>query len=51
MSKEYNPNLYEATTGTFTDKYWKAVKTEIVTLESMGPWEIFDIYENIHFIS
>ena len=30
--KEDNPNWREANTGPFVDKYWKAMKTKILTL-------------------
>ena len=30
-SKEYKPHLCEATIGSFADKYWKSMKTDIET--------------------
>ena len=35
-SREENPNWCEAITGVFSDNDWKAMKVNIVTLESMG---------------
>ena len=37
-SQEDNPNWRKATTGSFSDNYWKEIKVEIYTLESMGNW-------------
>ena len=49
-SKEDNPDWSESTTGLSPYEYWKATKTKIATLESMGAWESFERYENMHVI-
>ena len=49
-SKEDNPNRHEATIRLFFEKYWKATKTKIATLESMGAWKIVEQYDNINVI-
>ena len=49
-SKEDNINWSEVTTGTFDNKYWKEMKTEITTLESLGAWGIFELYDNMNVI-
>ena len=37
-SQEDNPNWREATTGVFSDNYWKTMKADIAILGSMGAW-------------
>ena len=49
-SREENPNWREETSGAFSENYWKAMKFEIASLESMGAWEIVDQYESMHVI-
>ena len=49
-SREENPNWREETSGAFSENYWKAMKSEIASLESMGAWEIVDQYESMHVI-
>ena len=52
------PNFREAATVPFANKYWKAMKTEIVTLmktdiatlESIGAWEIVYQDDYMHVI-
>ena len=41
-SREENPNWLEVTTVVSYDNYWKAMKVNISTLESMGTWDIVD---------
>ena len=48
--KEDNTNCIEATTGPFVDKYRKAMKTNIVTLEYMCAWEIVEGDDNMNVI-
>ena len=48
--KEDNTNWHEITTGTFSDKYWKTIKTDISTLYYMGAWGIVEIDDNIYFV-
>ena len=38
-SEKGNPNCLESTNGPFSDKYWKVMKTDIATLDSMGSWD------------
>ena len=49
-SREDNYNWSESTTGPFAKKYWKATKTKIETLESMGAWDIVKWDGNINSI-
>ncbi len=34
----------------FTDKYWEAMRVEIMTLESMGAWEVVEREEDMNVI-
>ena len=49
-SGEDNNNWHEANTGPFADEYWKAIKTEIQTLGSMGSWNIDELDDDVNFI-
>ena len=48
--KKDNPNWCEATTRPSARKYWKAIKTDIETLESMSAWRIIDRDDNMNAI-
>ena len=50
LIKEDNNNWREATTGPFANKYWKSIKTEIATLESMSDWDITEQDDNMNVI-
>jgi hypothetical protein len=41
-SKADNPSWCEATRGKFANKYWKAMKLEIATLEAIDAWSVID---------
>ncbi len=41
-SKAHNPSWHEATRAKFADKYWKAMKLEIATLEAIDAWSMID---------
>ena len=49
-SKEDNTNLWEATSGPFSDEYWKSACTDIGTLDKMGAWDMIDRTDDMHFI-
>ena len=49
-SKEDNPRWKDAMGGDHADDYWKAMKTEIATLESMGAWEVVERSDDMNVI-
>ena len=40
--KAYNPSWHEATRGKFSNEYWKAMKLEIASLETIDAWSVID---------
>ena len=49
-SQEENNNWLEATTGVLFDNYWKSMKVDISTLESISAWELLDWYKSMNAI-
>ena len=45
-SKADNPSRREATRGKFAGEYWKVMKLEIVTLETIDAWSVIDHFDH-----
>ena len=49
-SREDNTNWCEATTRSFADEYWDSMKVEMLILNSIVTWEVFDKEDYMNFI-
>ena len=49
-SREDNTNWREATTRSFADEYWDLMKVEMLILNYMVTWDVFDKEDYMNFI-